>query len=85
MTVDQTIDAAVLKFGVRREDILAGRKCRNIYVVAAREWIIEQHPLMSANALSKAMHYRDHVTILLARKRIADRAVSKNNNIDFPK
>ena len=78
MTIDETIAQAAEKFGVSRDNILAGRKCRNAHVLCAREWIVGQFPDMSANALSKAMRYANHSSILAVRKRLAD-SISNNS------
>lgn len=78
MTIEETIDQAAKKFGVTVAQIKAGRH-RNAHVICAREWVIEQHPEESDNALGKALGMKSHATVLYARRRIAARKMSIHN------
>lgn len=76
--IQRTIEEAAEKFGVTVAEILSGRH-RNAHVVCAREWIIEQHPDESDNALSKALNLKTHSTVTYARRRIEKRKNTIHN------
>lgn len=78
MNIEETINEAASRFGVTVTEILSGRH-RRAHVICAREWIIEQHPNVSDNALSKALHLKTHSTVTYARQRIRARINTIHN------
>jgi hypothetical protein len=69
--IEQTIEKAASLFHVPVSRIVRGGLTKGGAVTAARLWVIQQHPEAGCGELMRALNYKSHASIVLARRKIS--------------